>query len=38
MKKIDKVHNTFKTLATPRFVAVPETLFQILTMKYCEIS
>ena len=38
MKKIDKVHNTVKTLATPYFVAIPEILFQILTVKYCEIS
>jgi len=38
MKKIKRLDNTLKTLAMPRFVAVPETLFRILTMKYYEIS
>ena len=36
MKKIDRVHNTVKTLVTPYFIAVPETLSRILTMKYYE--
>ena len=38
MKKMDTLDNTVKTFATSCFVAVLTQTFQILTVKYYEIS